>query len=188
LHLPTALGADVPSYNLTGVTADLRFTPRALAEIFLGSIKKWNDPELQSANPDVTLPSADIVVIHRSDSSGTTYVWTDYLSKVSDEWRTTVGYRTSVNWPVGTGASGNQGVADLISTTPNSIGYVELTYAIRRLDVSGVLRSDSPPHPAFVAAGRVVRVRSRGDPPGASADRLASFVVPSPGRARPGPS
>ena len=131
LHLPMALGADVPSYNLPGVTAELKFTPRALAGIFLGSIKKWNDPELTAANPEVTLPSADIVVIHRSDGSGTTYVWSDYLSKVSDEWRTKVGRSTSVNWPVGTGASGNQAVADLIAATPNSIGYVELTYAIR---------------------------------------------------------
>jgi phosphate transport system substrate-binding protein len=131
LHLPMALGADVPTYNIPGVTAELKFTPRALARIFLGSIKKWNDPELAAANPAVTLPSADIVVIHRSDGSGTTYVWSDYLSKVSDEWRTQVGRSTSVTWPVGTGASGNQAVADLIATTPDAIGYVELTYAIR---------------------------------------------------------
>lgn len=131
LHLPMALGAEVPAYNLPGVSAELKFTPRVLAGIFLGNIKKWNDAELKSINPGVALPDAAIAVIHRSDSSGTTYVWADYLSKVSDEWRTRVGTSTSLNWPVGTGASGNQGVSDLISTTPNAIGYLELTYAIR---------------------------------------------------------
>ena len=131
LHLPMALGADVPSYNLPGVAVELKFTPRALAGIFLGTIKKWNDPELKAANSEVTLPATEIAVIHRSDGSGTTYVWADYLSKVSDEWRTKVGRGNSINWPVGSGASGNQAVADLIAATPNSIGYVELTYAIR---------------------------------------------------------
>jgi phosphate transport system substrate-binding protein len=131
LHLPMALGADVPVYNLPGITAELHFTAQALAGMFLGTIKKWNDPELTTANPDVSLPNADIVVIHRSDSSGTTYVWTDYLSKVSEEWRTTVGRGTTVEWPKGTGASGNQSVANLVASTPNAIGYVELTYAIR---------------------------------------------------------
>jgi phosphate transport system substrate-binding protein len=130
-HIPMALGADVPAYNLPGVTMTLKFTPRALAGIFLGQITKWNHPELASANPGVSLPNAPITVVHRSDSSGTTYVWTDYLSKVSDEWRTSVGRGTSVKWPVGTDASGNQGVADAVKVTPNAIGYVELGYAIR---------------------------------------------------------
>ena len=131
LHLPMALGADVPAYNLPGVSAELKFTPRALAGIFLGNIKKWNDPELKTANPGVPLPNADILVVHRADGSGTTYVWADYLSKVSDEWRTRVGRGTTIEWPVGTGASGNQAVADSIGQTPSSIGYLELTYAIR---------------------------------------------------------
>ena len=131
LHLPMALGADVASYNLPGLQTDVKFTPHALAGIFLGRIKKWNDPELTAVNGGLALPNAEIAVIHRSDSSGTTYVWTDYLSKVSDEWRTRVGRSTSVDWPTGTGASGNQAVADLIAATPNSIGYIELTYAAR---------------------------------------------------------
>jgi phosphate transport system substrate-binding protein len=131
IHLPTALGADVPSYNVPGVSTNLRFTSRALAGIFLGRITRWNDPELTTVNPGVSLPNKNIVVVHRSDGSGTTYVWSDYLSKVSDEWRANVGHGNSVNWPVGTGASGNQGVAEMIKATPDAIGYVELTYAIR---------------------------------------------------------
>ena len=111
LHFPTVLGADVPSYNVPGVATDLKFTPEALAGIFLGKITKWNDPAIASANPGVKLPKDDIVVVHRSDGSGTTYIWTDYLSKVSDEWKTKVGKGTSVNWPVGLGGKGNEGVA-----------------------------------------------------------------------------
>jgi phosphate transport system substrate-binding protein len=130
LHLPMALGADVPAYNIPNVTADVKFTAHALAGIFLGTVKKWNDAELVTANPGIALRDADIV-IHRSDGSGTTYVWTDYLSKVNDEWKTKVGHGISVNWPVGTGASGNQAIANLIAQTPNAIGYLELTYAIR---------------------------------------------------------
>ncbi len=131
LHFPTVLGADVPTYNLPGVTSELKFTPEVLAGIFLGKITKWNDPELAKLNPDVKLPSDDIVVVHRSDGSGTTYVWVDYLSKVSEEWKSKVGVGTSVNWPVGLGGKGNEGVAGLVKQTPNSIGYVELIYAIQ---------------------------------------------------------
>lgn len=131
LHFPTVLGADVPSYNILGVTAELKFTPEALAGIFLGKVTKWNDPAISGANPGVKLPAEDIVVVHRSDGSGTTYIWTDYLSKVSDEWRTKVGKNTSVNWPVGLGGKGNEGVAGLVKQTPNSIGYVELIYAVQ---------------------------------------------------------
>jgi len=131
LHFPTVLGADVPSYNLPGVTAELKFTPEALAGIFLGKVTKWNDPAIAGANPGVKLPAEDIVVVHRSDGSGTTYIWTDYLSKVSDEWRTKVGKDTSVNWPVGLGGKGNEGVAGLVKQTPNSLGYVELIYAVQ---------------------------------------------------------
>lgn len=132
LHFPTVLGADVPSYNIPGIEQELNFTPRALAGIFLGKITKWNDPEIAQANPKVKLPATDIAVIHRADGSGTTYVWTDYLSKVSPEWKDKVGKGTSVNWPVGTGGNGNEGVSSLVKQTPNSIGYVELLFAVQK--------------------------------------------------------
>jgi phosphate transport system substrate-binding protein len=131
LHFPTVMGADVPSYNVPGVSAELNFTPEALAGIFLGKVTKWNDPAIASANSGVKLPGDDIVVVHRSDGSGTTYIWTDYLSKVSPEWQTKVGKATSVNWPVGLGGKGNEGVAGLIQQTPDSIGYIELIYAVQ---------------------------------------------------------
>jgi phosphate transport system substrate-binding protein len=131
LHFPTVMGADVIAYNLPGVSKELNFTPEAIAGIFLGNIKKWNDPELTKANPGVNLPGNDIVVVHRSDGSGTTYVFVDYLSKVSKQWETRVGRGTSVNWPVGLGGKGNEGVAGQIKQTPNSIGYIELIYAIQ---------------------------------------------------------
>lgn len=131
LHFPTVMGADVPVYNIPGVTASLKFTPAALAGIFLGTITKWNDPAIAKANAALKLPATDIVVAHRSDGSGTTYIWTDYLSKVSPEWKSKVGTNTSVNWPVGLGASGNPGVAGLVKQTEGAIGYVELIYAIQ---------------------------------------------------------
>lgn len=131
LHFPTVLGAAVPSYNIPGVTAELKFTPEALAGIYLGKVAKWNDPAIAGANPGVKLPAEDIVVLHRSDGSGTTYIWSDYLSKVSADWKSKVGTNTSVNWPVGLGGKGNEGVAGLLKQTPNSIGYVELIYAIQ---------------------------------------------------------
>jgi len=129
LHFPTVLGAVVPTYNIPGVTAELNFTPDALAGIFLGKITKWNDPAIADANKGVKLPADDIVVVHRAEGSGTTYCWTDYLSKVSDEWKTKVGKGGSVNWPVGLGGKGNEGVTGTIKNTPDSIGYVELIYA-----------------------------------------------------------
>ena len=129
LHFPTVLGADVPTYNIPGVTAELNFTGEALAGIFLGKITKWNDAELAKANPNVKLPANEIVVVHRSDGSGTSFIWTDYLSKVSKEWETKVGRGTSVNWPVGLGGKGNEGVSGQVKQTPNSIGYVELIFA-----------------------------------------------------------
>ena len=116
---------------MPGVSAELNFTPEALAGIFLGKITKWNDPAITSANPGVKLPADDIVVVHRSDGSGTTYIWTDYLSKISPEWEQKVGKATSVNWPVGLGGKGNEGVAGLIQQTPGSIGYIELIYAVQ---------------------------------------------------------
>src|SRR6266852_1807065 len=129
LHFPTVLGAAVPTYNITGVDAALNFTPDALAGIFLGKITKWNDPAVAVPNKGVKLPAEDIVVVHRAEGSGTTYIWTDYLSGVSDEWKTKVGRGASVNWPVGIGGKGNEGVTGTIKNTPNSIGYVELNYA-----------------------------------------------------------
>jgi len=131
LHFPTVLGADVPSYNIAGVTGELNFTQKAIAGIFLGTITKWNDPEIAKANPGVNFPGNDIVVVHRSDGSGTTYIWTDFLSKVSEEWKNKVGKGTSVNWPVGLGGKGNEGVSGLVKQTPNSIGYIELIYAVQ---------------------------------------------------------
>lgn len=131
LHFPTVLGAVVPTYNVPGVTGELNFTPDALAGIFLGKITKWNDPEIAKANPGVKLPPNDLVVVHRSEGSGTTYVWADYLSKISPEWKKKVGVAGSVNWPVGLGGKGNEGVTGQIKQTENSIGYVELVYAIQ---------------------------------------------------------
>jgi len=143
LHFPTVLGADVPSYNVPGVATDLKFTPEALAGIFLGKITKWNDPAIAGANPGMKLPANDIVVVHRSDGSGTTFIWTDYLSKVSEEWKNKVGKGTSVRWPVGLGGKGNEGVAGLIKQTPNSIGYVELIYAVQNKLSYGLVKNPS---------------------------------------------
>jgi phosphate transport system substrate-binding protein len=131
LHFPTVLGADVPVYNIPGVSAELKFTGAVLADIFLGKIAKWNDPALTKLNPDVKLPSSDITVVHRSDASGTTYIWVDYLAKVSAEWKTKAGVATQVNWPTGVGGKGNEGVAGLVTQSPGSIGYVELIYALQ---------------------------------------------------------
>ncbi len=143
LHFPTVLGADVPTYNIPGVSGELNFTQEALAGLFLGKITKWNDPAIAGANKGVNLPANDIIVVHRSDGSGTTYIWTDYLSKVSEEWKNKVGKGTSVNWPVGLGGKGNEGVAGLVKQTPNSIGYVELIYAIQNNMPYGRVRNSS---------------------------------------------
>ena len=131
LHFPTVLGAIVPVYNIPNVTAELKFTGPVLADIFLGKITKWNDPAITKLNPGVTLPGSDITVAHRSDGSGTTYIWVDYLAKVSEEWKKKVGVATSVNWPTGIGGKGNEGVAGLVTQSPGSIGYVELIYALQ---------------------------------------------------------
>jgi phosphate transport system substrate-binding protein len=141
LHFPTVLGAAVPTYNIPGVSTSLNFTPEALAGIFLGRVAKWNDPAIANANKGVNLPANDIVVIHRSDGSGTTYIWTDYLSKVSGDWKDKVGKGTSVNWPVGLGGKGNEGVTGLIKQTPNSIGYVELIYAAQNKTLYGTVKN-----------------------------------------------
>ncbi len=131
LHFPTVLGAVIPTYNIAGVSNDLNFTQKALAGIYLGTITKWNDPEITKANPGVKLPGEDIVVVHRSDGSGTSYIFTDFLSKASDDWKNKVGKGTSVNWPVGLGGKGNEGVSGLVKQTPNAIGYIELIYAVQ---------------------------------------------------------
>jgi phosphate transport system substrate-binding protein len=130
LHIPTVLGAVVPTYNIQGVTGELKFTGDVLADIYLGNIKNWNDPRLAKANPGVKFPDEDIVVVHRSDGSGTTYIFTDYLSKVSSGWKDKVGKGTSVNWPAGLGGKGNEGVSGMVKQTDGSIGYVELIYAV----------------------------------------------------------
>jgi len=141
LHFPTVLGAVVLTYNIPGVTQDLKFTPEALAGIYLGKINKWNDPDLTKANPGVKLPNNEIVVAHRSDGSGTSFVFTDYLSKISPEWKSKVGSSTSVQWPVGIGGKGNEGVTGVVKQTPNSIGYVELIYALQQKMPYGYLRN-----------------------------------------------
>jgi phosphate transport system substrate-binding protein len=129
-HIPTVLGAVVPMYNINGVSGEIKFTGDVLADIYLGNIKKWNDARLAKANPGVKFPDEDIVVVHRSDGSGTTYIFTDYLSKVSPAWKDKVGKGTSVNWPAGLGGKGNEGVSGMVKQTEGSIGYVELIYAV----------------------------------------------------------
>jgi phosphate transport system substrate-binding protein len=131
LHFPTVLGAVVPIYNIPNVTAELKFNGQVLADIFLGKITKWNDPALAKLNPGTNLPSTDITVAHRADGSGTTYIWVDFLSKTSPEFKTKVGVNTSVNWPAGVGGRGNEGVSGLVKQTPGAIGYVELIYALQ---------------------------------------------------------
>ena len=149
LHFPTVLGAVVPTYNIPEVTTALNFTPEALAGIYLGKITKWNDPALAGVNKGVNLPAQDIVVIHRSDGSGTTYIWTDYLSKVSEEWKNKVSRATSVNWPVGLGGKNNDGVTALVKQTPYAIGYVELIYAVQNNIPFGTVKNQAG---AFVKA------------------------------------
>jgi phosphate transport system substrate-binding protein len=141
LHVPMVAGAVVPVYNLAGIGPVLNFTPDVLADIFLGKITRWNDPRLARANPGVTFPAADIIVVHRSDGSGTTAIWVNYLSKVSTEWKTKVGEGTSVNWPTGLGGRGNEGVAGLVRQTPNSLGYVELAYALTNRMTFGAVQN-----------------------------------------------
>jgi phosphate transport system substrate-binding protein len=143
LQLPDVIGAVVPIYNVAGVSSKLKFSQKAIVGIFMGTITRWNDPAIQSANPDLKLPPDAIVVVHRSDGSGTTYCWVDFLSKISYEWKGRIGKGTSVNWPVGLGGKGNEGVAGLVKDTPNSIGYVELIYAIQNKMTYGDLQNSS---------------------------------------------
>jgi len=188
LHFPTVLGAAVPSYKVPGVQGDLNFTPEALAGIFLGKISKWNDPAIASANPGVKLPKDDIVVVHRSDGSGTTYIWTDYLSKVSPEWKSKVGTGTSVNWPVGLGGKGNEGVSALLEQTPDSIAYIELIYAIQNKIAYGKVKNSAgefiKADLASVSAAAAAAAKtmpddfrvSITDPPGKGAYPISSFT------------
>ena len=141
LHIPTVLGAVVPAYNVPGISGDIKFTPDALAGIFLGKIQKWNDPAIAQANPGVKFPDKSIVVVHRSDGSGTTFIFTDYLSKVSKEWEATVGKGTSPKWPVGLGGKGNEGVAGQIRQLEGSIGYIELIYAVENKITYGAVKN-----------------------------------------------
>jgi len=186
LHIPTVLGAVVPAYNILGVSGEVKFTAEALAGIFLGRISKWNDKAITSANPGINLPDQNITVVHRSDGSGTTYIFTDYLSKVSRDWQGTVGKGTSVKWPVGIGGKGNEGVAGSIRQLPGSIGYIELIYAMQNKIPYGSVQNSSK---NFVKASletttaAAVGVKmpadfrvSITDPPGKSAYPIASFT------------
>ena len=141
LHIPTVLGSVVPAYNVPGVSGEIKFTPQSLAGIFLGKITSWNDPALTKENASLNLPNQPIVVVHRSDGSGTTFIFTDYLSKVSSEWQSSVGKGTSVKWPLGLGNKGNEGVAGMIRQLPGSIGYVELIYAVQNKIPYGVVKN-----------------------------------------------
>src|SRR5271168_3266787 len=143
LNIPTVLGAVVPAYNIPGVSGEVKFTPDALAGIFLGKITKWNDKAITSVNPGVNFPDKDIIVVHRSDGSGTTFIWTDYLSKVSADWESKVGRNTSVQWPIGLGGKGNEGVAGSIRQLSGSIGYVELIYAVQNHIAFGSIKNSA---------------------------------------------
>ena len=165
LHLPTVLGADVPVYNLPGVSGELKFSGAVLADIFLGKVTKWNDPVLVKLNPAAKLPATDITVVHRSDGSGTTYIWVDFLAKVSPEWKKRVGVATSVNWPTGVGGKGNEGVAGLVRQVPGSIGYVELIYALQNKiaygsvqNLAGEFMRASVPSVTAAAAGAAAKM------------------------------
>ena len=187
LHIPTVLGAVVATYNLPG-SPKLRFTGDILADIFLGKITKWNDARITSSNPGVSLPDSPIIVVHRSDGSGTTYIWVDYLSKVSKEWDQKVGRGTSVDWPVGLGGKGNEGVAGQVKNTPGSIGYVELAYAIKNNLPAAAVRNQAgkfidPTIRSTTAAAESAAKNMPADfrvsltnPPGDDAYPIASFT------------
>jgi phosphate transport system substrate-binding protein len=186
LHVPTVLGSVVPAYNIPGVNAELKFTGDILADIFLGKITSWNDARITKINPGVNLPGQTITVVHRSDGSGTSYIWTDYLSKVSPDWQNQVGKGTSVRWPVGIGGKGNEGVSGAIRQLPGSIGYIELIYALQNKIPFGVVQNSSK---NFVKASlesttaAAVGVKMPADfrvsitnPPGKNAYPIASFT------------
>jgi phosphate transport system substrate-binding protein len=141
LHIPTVMGAVVPAYNVPGVSAEIKFTPEALAGIFLGKIQKWNDAAITAANPGIKFPDQPIIVIYRSDGSGTTFIFTDYLSKISQDWANSVGKGTSVKWQIGMGGKGNEGVAGQVRQLQGSIGYVELIYAVENKITYGSVKN-----------------------------------------------
>ncbi len=184
--VPTVLGAVVPIYNLPGAITDLHLTGEALADIYLGRVTRWSDPEIRKSNRDVDLPDAPISVVHRSDSSGTTWVWSDFLATVSPAWSSSVSRGTSLHWPVGTGAEHNEGVADLVKNTPNSIGYVELTYAIQNQLAFAAVRNpageyihadlDNVEEAAKLADGPGALPGSLINAPGKSAYPIVSFT------------
>ena len=186
LHVPTVLGAVVPAYNIQGVSGEVKFTPDVLADIYMGKLTKWNDARITKANPGINFPDLNITVVHRSDGSGTTYIFTDYLSKVSSDWKNTVGKGTSVKWPVGIGGKGNEGVAGSIRQLPGSIGYIELIYALQNKIPFGTVENSSH---SFVKASlasttaAAVGVKMPADfrvsitnPPGKDAYPIASFT------------
>nr|MDQ3280798.1 phosphate ABC transporter substrate-binding protein PstS [Acidobacteriota bacterium] len=188
LHIPTVLGGVVPVYNLPGINAELRFNGSVLADIVLGKISMWNDAALVKLNPGVNLPAEPITLVHRSDGSGTTYIFVDYLSKVSPEFRKRVGVATSVNWPGGVGAKGNEGVAGLVKQTPGSIGYVEHIYALQNKIAFGSIQNaagrfvKASPASVTAAASEAVKAMPRDfrvsitNAPGANAYPIASFT------------
>src|SRR5215210_8492128 len=152
LHFPTVIGAVVPIYNIPGLSAELKFTGSLLADIFLGKVTKWNDQSIAKLNEGVTLPNTDITVVHRSDGSGTTYIWVDFLSKTSPEWKKRVGIAGSVNWPTGVGAKGNEGVVGMVKQTPGSIGYTEPAYATQNQVIFGSVQN---------AAGKFIKASAQ---------------------------
>lgn len=186
LHVPTVLGAVVPAYNIPGVSQVVKFTPDTLANIFMGKITNWSDPAIAKVNPDIKFPNQNITVVHRSDGSGTTYIFTDYLSKISSEWQGTTGKGTSVKWPVGVGGKGNEGVAGMIRQLPGSIGYIELIYALQnKIDygsvknASGQFIKASLDSTTAAAAGVKMPPDFRvsiTNPPGKNAYPIASFT------------
>jgi len=177
-NLPTVLGAVVPAYNIPGVTGEVKFTGDILAGIFLGRISNWNDPALSKVNPDVKFPNQEIIVVHRSDGSGTTFIWTDYLSKVSADWKAQVGSSTSVKWPKGLGGKGNEGVAGSIRQLAGSIGYVELIYAVQNNIPYGSVRNSAG---AFLKASLEGVTAAAGSAPKMPADFRVS-ITNSPGK------
>lgn len=190
LHIPTVLGADVITYNLPGVTTALKLTPAVIADIFMGRVTKWNDTRIATLNAGVSLPASDILVVHRSDGSGTTYIFTDYLSTAVPAWKTSVGKGKEVKWPVGLGAKGNEGVAGQVKQTPGSIGYVELAYATQNnlpiaaiRNKSGQFVAASVPAVTAAAAGAAKALPANTDyrisivdAPGADSYPISSFT------------
>jgi phosphate transport system substrate-binding protein len=186
LHVPTVLGAVVPAYNIPGVSAEVKFTPDVLADIYLGKVTKWNDGRITKVNPGVNFPDQTITVVHRSDGSGTSYIFTDYLSKVSSDWKNVVGKGTSVKWPVGIGGKGNEGVAGSVRQLPGSIGYIELIYALQNKIPFGLVQNSSHNFikgslESTTAAAEGVKMAadfrvSITNPPGKNAYPIASFT------------